>query len=174
MVQRALEYEVRRQTAILAAGGRVTAETRGWLDERGESRSQRSKESAPDYRYFPDPDLPPLVIEPALIDEQRRSLGELPAARRVRFARQYDLPDYDIGVLTQDRELGDWFEAVVASGTDAKTASNWVMTDVLQAVRERKLALRDLPLTPDRLAELIALVDQQAVTKLASHKVFAY
>ena len=174
MVQRALEYEERRQTAILAAGGAVAAETRSWLDERGESRPLRSKENAPDYRYFPDPDLPPLVLEDDLVEQQRRLLGELPAARRERFKAQYELPDYDIGVLTQDRELGEWFEAVVAAGADPKTASNWIMTDVLQAVRERKLALRELPLTPERLAGLIAQVDDKAVTKLAAHKVFAH
>ena len=174
MVQRALEYEQRRQTAILAAGGAVAAETRTWLDERGESRPMRSKENAPDYRYFPDPDLPPLILDDAMIEAQRGQLGELPEARRARFARQYELPAYDIGVLTQDRELGDWFEAVIAAGADAKSASNWVMTDVLQAMRERRVAVCELPITPARLAELIALTTAKAVTKLASHKVFLH
>jgi len=174
MVQRALEYEERRQTAILAAGGTVAAETRTWLDERGESRPLRSKENAPDYRYFPDPDLPPLVITDAEIETQRSELGELPVARRARFAEQYGLPDYDIGVLTQDRALGEWFEAVVAAGTDAKTASNWVMTDVLQALRERKLHLEQLRVTPARLCELLQLLSKKALTAAAAHKVFAH
>ena len=145
MVQRALEYEERRQAAVLAAGGRILAETRGWNDEAGESRSQRSKESAPDYRYFPDPDLPPLVLEPAFVEAQRRALGELPAARRERYRSQYGLPAYDAEVLTRDRAIGDWFEAVVAQGIDAKTASNWVMSDVLPAQRERSTPLAEFP-----------------------------
>src|SRR6185436_7905534 len=98
---RALEYEERRQAAVLAAGQRIVAETRGWNDEAGESRSQRSKESAPDYRYFPDPDLPPLVLEPAFVETQRRALGELPSARRERYRAQYGLPAYDAEVLTR-------------------------------------------------------------------------
>ncbi|MCR9248199.1 MAG: Asp-tRNA(Asn)/Glu-tRNA(Gln) amidotransferase subunit GatB [bacterium] len=172
MVQRALEYEERRQTAILAAGGNVTAETRGWLDERGESRSQRSKENAPDYRYFPDPDLPPLVISEAWVESIRSQLGELPAARRARFASSYGLPEYDIGVLTQDRELGDYFEATVAAGSDAKAASNWIMTDVLAALREFGVPLEDLRVTPARLAALLELLSAKALTAVAAKKVF--
>ncbi len=174
MVQRALEYEERRQTAILAASGTVAAETRGWLDERGESRPQRSKESAPDYRYFPDPDLPPLVLDDALVRRVRDSLSELPSARRARFAKDYGLPDYDIGVLTQDRALGDWFEATVAAGAEPKAASNWIMTDVLGAVREFKIGLDQLRVTPARLAELLALLASKALTAVAAKKVFVH
>ncbi|MCA8948179.1 MAG: Asp-tRNA(Asn)/Glu-tRNA(Gln) amidotransferase subunit GatB [Planctomycetes bacterium] len=174
MVQRALEYEQRRQTAILAAGGAVAAETRGWLDERGESRPQRSKETAPDYRYFPDPDLPPLVLAESTIAAVRGELGELPAARRARFAAQYGLPEYDIGVLTQDRRLGDWFEAVVAAGAEPKAASNWIMTDVLGALREFRIELDELRIAPTGLAALLALLAQKALTAVAAKKVFAH
>ncbi|MEO6597296.1 MAG: Asp-tRNA(Asn)/Glu-tRNA(Gln) amidotransferase subunit GatB [Planctomycetota bacterium] len=174
MVQRALEYEERRQAAVLSAGGRIAAETRSWNDETGESRPMRSKESAPDYRYFPDPDLPPLVLDEAFIEAQRRALGELPQARRQRYREVYGLPEYDIDALTQETRTGDWFEAVVRAGTGAKTASNWVMSDVLPAQRERATPLADFPVTPERLAELLRLLDQKALTQVSARQVFRH
>ena len=130
MVQGAIEYEERRQTAVLAARGTIMQETRLWNDEQGETRPMRSKEFAADYRYFPDPDLPTLFIDPELVERERRTLGELPAPRRQRYRAQFGLPDYDIGLLTQDRRTGDWFELVVAAGAQPKAASNWVMGEV--------------------------------------------
>jgi aspartyl-tRNA(Asn)/glutamyl-tRNA(Gln) amidotransferase subunit B len=174
MVQRALEYEQRRQTAVLAAGGKIAAETRGWNDTKGETRSQRSKENAPDYRYFPDPDLPPLVLSAEFVAEVRAQLPELPDQRRARYRSAFGLPDYDIGVLTQDRALGDWFEAVVAAGIEAKTASNWVMTGVLQTMRERTTPLESLRVTPLRLASLLRLVDAGTLTHGAAQRVFTW
>ncbi len=174
MVQRALEYEERRQAAVLAAGGRIAPETRSWNDEANESRSMRSKESAPDYRYFLDPDLPPLVLDAAFVAAQREALGELPTARRARYRRDFGLPDYDIGVLTAERDTGAYYEAVLACGIDAKAASNWVMTDVLTAHRERGEPLAALPVTPSSLAELIRLVDRSAITQTAARKAFAH
>jgi len=174
MVQRALEYEERRQTAVLAAGGTIAAETRSWHDEKGESRPMRSKEQAPDYRYFPDPDLPPLVLDDAFVQAQREALGELPDARRERYRSQYGLPDYDIGVLTQDKQLGEWFEQVVAAGADPKSASNWVMTDVLQAVRDRHTPLEQLRITPGRLAELLRMLAEKQLTAVAAKRVFTH
>jgi len=174
MVQRALEYEERRQAAVLAAGGTIGAETRSWHDEKGESRPMRSKEEAPDYRYFPDPDLPPLVLDDAFVQAQREALGELPDARRARYRTTFGLPDYDIGVLTQTKELGDWFEQVVGAGADAKSASNWVMTDVLQAVRDRHTPLTHLRITPVRLAELLRLLAERQLTAIAAHRVFTH
>ena len=173
MVQRALEYEERRQAAVLSAGGRIAAETRGWNDEAGESRPQRSKETAPDYRYFPDPDLPPLVIDDAMIDAQRAALGELPEQRRDRYRRQFDLPPHDVSALTQDRAVGEWFEALVAEGVDPKTASNWIVADVLPAQSGRTTPLHEFPVTPSRLAELLRLLHGQALTLVAAKKVFA-
>jgi aspartyl-tRNA(Asn)/glutamyl-tRNA(Gln) amidotransferase subunit B len=174
MVQRALEYEVRRQTAVLAAGGTIAAETRGWNDTKGETRPLRSKENAPDYRYFQDPDLPPLVLTDEFVARVRAELPELPEARRARYRQTFGLPDYDIGVLTQDRALGDWFEAVTAAGIEAKTAANWVMTGVLQTMRERALPLDALRITPQRLASLLRLVDAGTLTHGAAQQVFAW
>ncbi len=174
MVQRALEYEERRQAAVLAAGGRIAGETRGWNDEAGESRTLRSKETAPDYRYFPDPDLPPLVLDEAFVQAQRAAVGELPGPRRARYRSVYGLPDYDIEVLTKDRAVGDWFEAVVAQGIDAKTAGNWIMSDVLPAQRERPTPLAEFPIAPERLAELLRLLDGKALTQLSARAVFRH
>ncbi|MBL9076257.1 MAG: Asp-tRNA(Asn)/Glu-tRNA(Gln) amidotransferase subunit GatB [Planctomycetes bacterium] len=174
MVQRALEYEERRQAAILAAGGRIAAETRGWNDEAGESRPQRSKESAPDYRYFPDPDLPPLVIDDARIEAQRARLGELPQQRRDRYRSAFGLPEHDVVALTQDRAVGEWFEAAVQTGVDAKTASNWIQSDVLPAWRDRGGPLAEFPVTPQRLHELLQLLAQGTLTQVTARRVFRH
>ncbi len=174
MVQRALEYEERRQAAILSAGGRIAAETRGWNDEAGESRPQRSKEQAPDYRYFPDPDLPPLVIDDATIARERAAIGELPDARRGRFREQYDLPEYDVALLTQERDVGDWFEALVAERIAPKTASNWVMSDVLPARNARGWSMAAFPIAPRGLAELLRMLEAGTLTQVAARKVFVH
>ncbi|MFN3239913.1 MAG: Asp-tRNA(Asn)/Glu-tRNA(Gln) amidotransferase subunit GatB [Planctomycetota bacterium] len=174
MVQRALEYEERRQTAILAAGGTITSETRGWHDELGESRSQRSKEQAPDYRYLPDPDLPPLVLDEAFVERQRQRIGELPDARRARYRERFGLAEHDVGSLAQDRFVGDWFEQVVANGADAKLACNWLIEDLLPALRLRDVGLSDSPVTPARLAEVIALVQDKVLTQRTSRQVLEH
>ncbi len=174
MVQRALEYEERRQTAVLAAGGRVAAETRGWHDELGESRSQRSKEQAPDYRYLPDPDLPPLVIDEASIAEAQAALGELPAARSERYRAAFGLSEVDVRVLCSERAIGDWFEQAVAVGGEPKAVCNWIVADVLPAMHERNLDLATFPISPLRLASLLRLCDAGAVTLVAAKKVFRH
>ena len=174
MVQRALEYEERRQAAILSAGGTITAETRGWHDEIGESRSQRSKENAPDYRYLPDPDLPVLQLDEAFVTAQREQIGELPAHRRDRYRDSFGLGEQDVAALAQDREVGDWYERVVAAGADAKSACNWVIEDVLPALKERGLDLARSPITPERLAELLALLADKTLTQTTARKVFAH
>jgi aspartyl-tRNA(Asn)/glutamyl-tRNA(Gln) amidotransferase subunit B len=174
MVQRALEYEERRQTAVLSAGGRVAAETRGWHDEIGESRPQRSKEQAPDYRYLTDPDLPPLCLDDATIAAARLDLGELPAQRAQRYRTTFGLADADVHRLVADRDVGDWFERVVAASADPKAACNWLLEDVLPACHARAIELAAFPLTPERLAALLQLVGTGAVTLLAAKKVFLH
>ncbi len=172
MVQRALEFEERRQTAVLAAGGRVAAETRGWNDESGESRPQRSKEEAPDYRYFDDPDLPPLVIALADVDAVRASLGELPRERAARYRERFHLSDVDIAQLVLDRTTGDWFEQVMAHGQDAKTVCNWLIAEVLPVLHNSGLSIVTFPITPGRLAELLQLVATGALTLVSGKRVF--
>lgn len=174
MVERALEYEERRQTAILAAGGTIISETRGWHDELGESRSQRSKEQAPDYRYLPDPDLPPLMLTEAFVAQQRQQIGELPEQRRARFHAQYGLAEHDVRSLAQDRKVGDWFECVVTAGADSKLACNWLIEDLLPALRDRGLHLAQSPVTPDQLAAVIALVQNKTLTQRTSRQVLQH
>ena len=172
MVQRALEYEQRRQTALLASGGKVIAETRGWHDELSESRSMRSKENAPDYRYLPDPDLPPLQLDAAFIAAQRALIGELPQMRRDRYHLTYGLSEQDCQALAQERRIGDWFEAAVAAGADPKAACNWLIEDLLPALRLRHVELEQSPISPAALAELLHLLADKTLTQKTSRLVF--
>ena len=173
MVQRALEYERHRQAALLSAGGRVAAETRQWNDEAGETLPLRSKEQAPDYRYFPDPDLPPLRIDAGWLAQARAALPELPAARRARFLAEFALPAYDADVLLAERQVADYFEAVARDCGDAKSASNWVMGEVLRLLAESGQDRRGFPVPPAELAALLRALQQGRVSHAAAKKVFA-
>ena len=170
-VERALVTEIARQEAIVRSGERVRHLTLLWDDARGEVRPMRSKEESHDYRYFPEPDLPPLVVASDTVRRVRESLPELPAARRARLARDHGLPAYDIEVLTATRELADYFEAV-ARGADPKQASNWVMGPVLALLKDRGLTL-DRFVTPDRLVGLIALVRGGTISQSVGKDVLA-
>jgi aspartyl-tRNA(Asn)/glutamyl-tRNA(Gln) amidotransferase subunit B len=171
-VARAIDHEVLRQAAILESGGKVVQETRLWNADRGETASMRSKEEAHDYRYFPEPDLPPLVVTTAWIDEVRKSLPELPAEKRRRFVAQYGLPDYDAGVLTLTRDLADYYEAVARESGNAKAASNWVMTEVLRKQKEDDRPLAQCAVQPAQLAEMIALIDKGTISGKIAKDVF--
>ncbi len=155
-LHRAILYEVARQTEVLESGGRVEQETRGWSEAEQRTFSQRSKEFAEDYRYFPEPDLPPLELDAAWIDELRRALPELPGARRARLVAQYGLPAADAVLIAADRELADLFEAAAAAGAEAKPAANWIIGDVAPAGK--------IP-TPEHLADLVKLVTSGSITR---------
>ncbi len=175
-VYRALAHEVERQAAVLDAGGRLPQETRGWDDERGVTVSQRSKEFAHDYRYFPEPDLPPLVLTDERVAAVRGKLAELPDARRARLRTQYGLSDYDAGVLTVDRAAADYFEAVVASlgkPESAKAAANWLVNDLFGRLNAAGRSLAEARVTPEGLAALIRLVDDGTISQRAAKEVFA-
>lgn len=178
MVQRALEYEQRRQGALLAAGHSVAQETRLWNEEKGETASMRGKEEAHDYRYFPDPDLPPLVIQSELVDRVRREMPELPDARRARYRDAFGLSEYDVAVLTADVDLGDWFEALVTECgpevTDApKRAVNWVMTEVQRTLREAgHQSITEFEIDPPRLAGLLRAEATERISHQAAKRVF--
>ncbi|HEY8554710.1 MAG TPA: Asp-tRNA(Asn)/Glu-tRNA(Gln) amidotransferase subunit GatB, partial [Burkholderiales bacterium] len=148
-VEKAIEYEIERQIELLESGGTVVQETRLYDADRNETRSMRGKEEAMDYRYFPDPDLPPLVVDEALIASVRAQMPELPAARRERFERELALPAYDAEMLTASRETADWFEAVLAALPDparfAKTAANWVIVDLAAQLNREGLTIADSP-----------------------------
>jgi aspartyl-tRNA(Asn)/glutamyl-tRNA(Gln) amidotransferase subunit B len=163
-VEKAIAAEVRRQSEIVAGAGRVEHITLLWDDARGEVRPMRSKEESHDYRYFPEPDLPPLVVPVAEIESARAELPELPHTRRERFGREYALPTYDAEVLTSTRALADFFEAVARAADDPKQASNWVMGPLLASLKERGIEVGS-SVAPTALAELIALVGDATISQ---------
>jgi len=171
-VARALEHEISRQAAVVESGGEVVQETVLWNPERGETVSMRSKEDAHDYRYFPEPDLPPLVVGTEWIEEARRSLPELPAGRQRRLASEYGLPGYDASVLTQEREVADYFEAAARASGNPKAASNWVMTDVLRKLKEGGHGIAESPVSPAALAGLVRLIDAGTISGRIAKDVF--
>ena len=172
-VQKAIEYEIDRQIDLLTSGGRVVQETRVWDSTTGRTVSMRSKEEAHDYRYFPEPDLPPLVVNAERIAAVRATMPELPEARRRRFVAVYGVPEYDAGVLTQSAALADYFEQVAAAAGNPKAASNWVMGELLRTLNERGKTIDDVPLPPGALAGLIAIVDAGAISHSIAKEVFA-
>jgi aspartyl-tRNA(Asn)/glutamyl-tRNA(Gln) amidotransferase subunit B len=172
-VEKALEYEIRRQIDLIEDGGKVVQETRLWDTSSGRTYSMRSKEEAHDYRYFPEPDLPPLLVDAARIERVRSSMPELPEARSRRFVSEYGIPAYDAGVLTQSAALADYFEATARSATNAKAASNWIMGELLRTLKERDQEIVDVPIQPPALAGLIALIDKGTISSSIAKGVFA-
>jgi len=156
-VEAAVEYEARRHARLLDAGERVRQETMLWDDARGVTRAMRSKEEAHDYRYFPEPDLPPVEIPDDLRERVMASVGELPSERRARYAAAFKLSEYDIGVLTAERDVSDYFEEVVGLDVPAKTAANWVTQDLMRVLGEKKVGIRECGVTPSGVAELVKL-----------------
>lgn len=175
-VEHAIDFEIRRQIELVESGGTVVQETRLWDADRGVTASMRSKEHAHDYRYFPDPDLLPLVVDRAWLEELRRGLPEMPRQRCARFVAEYGIPLYDAEVLTARRDLAEYFEAAVAAHRNPKAISNWVMGDILRLVRERKLddALRieAWPVHAESLARLVALIDDGTISGKIAKTVF--
>ncbi len=171
-VQRALDYEIARQIGVAGSGGAVEHETRLWDAAAGRTVAMRGKEEAHDYRYFPEPDLPPLVLDVGWIEAIRTRLPELPEARRRRFVEQYAVPDYDAGVLTSSRELADYFETTAAASGNPKASSNWIMGALTAKMNDLGVPITDVPLTPDSLAGLIRLIDAGTVSGPASRDVF--
>ncbi|HXG90245.1 MAG TPA: Asp-tRNA(Asn)/Glu-tRNA(Gln) amidotransferase subunit GatB [Vicinamibacterales bacterium] len=172
-LQKALEYEIERQIDVIEHGGRVVQETRLFDSAQGRTLSMRSKEEAHDYRYFPEPDLPPLIVDAARRDRIAQTLTELPESRKARFVRDYGLPGYDADLLTQTRGIADFFETTAQASGNAKAASNWVMGEVLRTMKERTLAVEQVPLTPAALAGLIAQVDRGTISSTVAKDVFA-
>ena len=169
-VERALEFEARRQIEVIRAGGVIHQETRGWVEAKGITVLQRSKEKADDYRYFPEPDLPPLIISVSAVEEIRSRLPELPDARRTRYQSEYGLNEQDANVMTEEKALGDYFEQVVAVSPTkdrkarAKLASNWVLSEVARLLNARSIPIQDSPLTPQAVANLLDLLDKERIT----------
>jgi len=171
-IQQAIEYEARRQIEIIEGGGKVDQETRLFDPVKGETRSMRSKEDAHDYRYFPDPDLLPLELEQAWIEDIRKSLPELPDQKRGRFEKDYGLSRYDAGVLTSDADKALFFEEV-AKGRDAKLAANWVTQELFGYLNKEGLELSQSPVTASALGGLIALISDNTISGKIAKDVFA-
>lgn len=166
-------FEIARQTEILEAGGEVAQETRGWHDTKRITFSQRSKEEAEDYRYFPEPDLPPLHISVEWIAQVQASLPELPDAKVARYQADYGLSAYDAQVLTEERAVAEWFETAVQAHTDPKTVANWVINNLFALMNDHKQAIEAIRVTPAGLGELLALVDQGIINSSTAKEVLA-
>lgn len=174
-VQRAIEHEIERQIEILEAGGKVEGETRGYDANTGLTTSQRSKETMNDYRYFPEPDLPPLIIEKEWLEGIRKNMPSLPQELYNRFVGEYGLPEYDAAVLTDAKEIALYFEELCKETKNYKAASNWVMGPVKSYLNELQLHMHDFPLAPEQIAQIIALVDENKVShSVAAKKIFPY
>jgi aspartyl-tRNA(Asn)/glutamyl-tRNA(Gln) amidotransferase subunit B len=173
-VYHAMEYESRRQRTVLEEGGELVQETRGWIEEEGITVTQRTKEYADDYRYFPEPDLPPLVLDRAWIEEIRASLPELPEARRDRFMAQYGLPLYDSNILTSSRAMADYFENCVnlMDLGKAKMVSNWLLGDFSRLLNATNIEIENVKISPKHLAEMLGLVDNGTISGPAAKAVF--
>ncbi|MEW5897826.1 MAG: Asp-tRNA(Asn)/Glu-tRNA(Gln) amidotransferase subunit GatB [Bacillota bacterium] len=171
-LQRALSYEVQRQIDVLEEGGRIVQETRTWDEGKGVTLPMRSKEEAHDYRYFPEPDLVPLVIDRRWVEEIRASLPELPDRRRQRYMEQFGLPAYDASVLTATIELAEYFEACTAHYPDAKTVSNWVMGDLSRLLNAHNLEITRCRIRPEQLARMLRLIDQGTISGKIAKTVF--
>jgi len=179
-VYRALEYEARRQRKIAAEGKRLTQETRGWVEEEGKTVPQRSKEYAHDYRYFPEPDLPPLVLAQDWVEKIRSHLPELPEARRDRFVAKYDLSLYNANLLTSSRALADYFEACletealqsVSSAKRAKMVSNWLLGEFSRLLNATNTKISDSRVSPEQLCQLLDLIQKGNISGTSAKLVF--
>ncbi len=171
-IQKAIEYEVGRQAKILDQGESVKQETRLYDSDRGETFSMRSKEEAHDYRYFPDPDLVPIVIDDAWVEKIRKTIPELPEQKRKRFASNYKIPEYDAKVLTASKPLADYFEQCVAQFPQPKIISNWVMGDLLRELKKDGRNIKECPVSPSALVNLLKLIDAGTISGNIAKGVF--
>lgn len=171
-LKQALEYEIARQVAVLESGGTITQETRLYNPDTGETVGMRTKEHAHDYRYFPEPDLLPLRISDAWLERIRASMPELPAQKRARFVEQYGLREYDAQVLTLSRALSDYFERAAAASRDPRAVANWVMGDLLGALKAENKEITESPIGPEQLAELVDLIATGEITGKLAKEIF--
>lgn len=168
----AINYEIERQEDVLEDGGHVVQETRTFDPARGITLSMRSKENAHDYRYMPEPDLPPIVMSEETIEKYRSELPELPDARRARLEKEYGLSDYDAGIITSSRAMAEYFDAVVATGADPKLAANWIMGDLAKNLNEDGIDITKSPVSAERLGKMIGLIMKDTISGKIAKKVF--
>jgi aspartyl-tRNA(Asn)/glutamyl-tRNA(Gln) amidotransferase subunit B len=171
-VEKAIDFEIERQIDIIEEGGRIIQQTLLWNADSNKVIPMRSKEEAHDYRYFPDPDLMPVVVEESWKNELASRLPELPETRRNRFVTQYTLPKYDAEVLTSSRELADYYEKVLTVTDDYKSASNWVMTDILKVINDEKITVNECPVSAENLGKLIKLINNKVISGKIAKEIF--
>lgn len=171
-VRQGLAYEAKRQEEVLMAGGKIGQETRRFDETTGETILMRVKEGSDDYRYFPEPDIPPLTIEQDWIDEIGQQIPEMPDKRRDRYVNELGIPEYDAGLLTATKEMSDFFEAAIAAGADPKQAANWLMGEVNAYLNAKKIDLQQTKLTPEHLATMIKLIKDGTISSKIAKKVF--
>ncbi len=171
-IRRGILHEEERQANVLRSGGMIQQETRRYDEATGETILMRVKEGAADYRYFPEPDVPPITISREWVEEVRKQLPEMPDQRRARYTREYELPDYDAMVLTQSKELSDFFDETVEQGADPKQASNWLMGEVSAYLNKQEVSLADIELTPTNLAQMINLIEDGTISSKIAKKLF--
>ena len=169
----AINYEIERQAEVLDDGGKIVQETRTWNPERGITQSMRSKEEAHDYRYMPEPDLPPIITSAEEIEAFRKSLPELPDARRQRLMNEYGLSEYDAGIITSSRAMAEYFDEAVREGADPKVAANWIMGDLSKNLNADGLTIEQSPVEAKRLAQMLALIDKGTISGKIAKTVFA-
>ena len=171
-VEKALEYEIKRQVSVIEDGGRIIQETRLWDSAAGVTRSMRSKEEAHDYRYFPEPDLPPILVSQEWIDEIKANLPELPDEKRKRFIGQHSLPEYDAELLTSEKAIADWYERVVESGGQPKVVANWMMGDLMRLLNEENKSVDALLFGPAQMVGMLKLIDDDTISGKIAKTVF--
>lgn len=171
-VQRAIDFEIERQIELVEEGGKVIQQTLLWNADLNEAFPMRGKEESHDYRYFPDPDLVPVVVDEIWKSELEKRLPELPQKRKVRFVTEYGIPEYDSEVLTSEKEIADYFEETVKTTKNYKSASNWIMVDVLKVIKDEKISITDFTLSPENLGKLINLIDSNIISGKIAKEVF--
>ncbi|MDI3310308.1 MAG: Asp-tRNA(Asn)/Glu-tRNA(Gln) amidotransferase subunit GatB [Thermoanaerobacterium sp.] len=171
-VQKALEYEIKRQIKLLENGETIVQETRRWNEQKGITESMRSKEEAHDYRYFPDPDLVPIIVSDEWKEEIKKSLPEMPEHKKERFVTQYGIPEYDASVITSSKPLADFFEKCVLEYSSAKTVSNWIMGEMMRLLKETGKEVDEVVIKPHQMASLLNLIDNATITGSIAKTVF--
>jgi aspartyl-tRNA(Asn)/glutamyl-tRNA(Gln) amidotransferase subunit B len=171
-VEKAVEYEIKRQIRVVEEGGKVIQETRLWDSAKGITESMRSKEEAHDYRYFPEPDLVPIMVEEKWLDEIKAALPELPDSKRERFVMSYGLPEYDADLLTTEKPVAEWFEESIKAGGQPKAVANWMMGDLMRLMNEENREFTVCPLKPSQLADMLKLIDKGTISGKIAKTVF--
>jgi len=171
-VERAIDFEIKRQIEILEEGGTITQETLLWNADLNEAFPMRSKEESHDYRYFPDPDLMPIVVDEKWKTKIASGMPELPKARRERFIKQFNLPEYDAEILTNTKDMADYYETVLEFTDDYKSASNWVMGDISKVINENKISIKDFSISPKNIGKLIELIHNNTISGKIGKEVF--